>query len=78
MYKRQVLDPVIAPGISVGFRDGLTKEQLFEIVDVFMENKDKIKSIDVVEFNPLTDIDNKTLRITVELIERIIEKLKEL
>ena len=43
-----------------------------------MENKDKIKSIDVVEFNPLTDIDNKTLRITVELIERIIEKLKEL
>ena len=73
-----VLDPVIAPGISVGFRDGLTKEQLFEIVDVFMENKDKIKSIDVVEFNPLTDIDNKTLRITVELIERIIEKLKEL
>lgn len=73
-----VLDPVIAPGISVGFRDGLTKEQLFEIVDVFMENKDKIKSIDVVEFNPLTDIDNKTLRITVQLIERIIEKLKEL
>ena len=73
-----VLDPVIAPGISVGFRDGLTKEQLFEIVDVLMENKDKIKSIDVVEFNPLTDIDNKTLRITVELIERIIEKLKEL
>ena len=43
-----------------------------------MENKDKIKSIDVVELNPLTDIDNKTLKITVELIERIIEKLKEL
>ena len=73
-----VLDPIIAPGISVGFSDGLTKEELFEIVDIFMENKEKIKSIDVVEFNPLRDIDNKTLNITVELIERIVEKLKEL
>ena len=67
-------------------RDFLTKKDFQvleaadgeEAIDVFMENKDKIKSIDVVEFNPLTDIDNKTLRITVELIERIIEKLKEL
>lgn len=70
-----VLDPEIAPGISVGFNNGLTKEELFEIVDIFLENKEKIKSIDIVEFNPLTDQENKTLKITVELIERIINKL---
>lgn len=70
-----VLDPKIAPGISVGFNNGLTKEELFEIVDIFLENKEKIKSIDIVEFNPLTDIENKTLKITIELIERIIKKL---
>lgn len=70
-----VLDPLIAPGISVGFENGLSKEELFEIIDIFLENKDKIKSIDVVEYNPLTDINNKTLKIATELIEKIINKI---
>lgn len=67
-----VLDPEVAPGISVGFKDGITKEELFEIIDNILLYKDKIKSFDVVEFNPLNDIDNKTLSITIEIINKLI------
>lgn len=71
-----VLDPVVAPGISVGFKDGLTKEELFEIIDNVLLYKDKIKSFDVVEFNPVNDIDNKTLNIAIEIIEKLISTYK--
>ena len=71
-----VLDPNIAPGISVGFKDGLSKEELFEIIKHILQYKDKIKSFDVVEFNPSNDINNKTLNIAVEIIEMIINTYK--
>ena len=70
-----VLDPKIAPGISVGFNNGLMKEELFKILDIILEKKELIKSIDLVEFNPLNDIDNKTLNIVIEILEKIINKL---
>ena len=71
-----VLDPEIAPGISVGFKNGLTKEELFEIIDNILLYKDKIKSFDIVEFNPLNDIDNKTLQITLEIINKLVNAYK--
>lgn len=70
-----VLDPKIAPGISVGFNNGLTKEELFKILDTILKEKHLIKSIDLVEFNPLNDINNKTLNIAIEILEKIINKM---
>lgn len=71
-----VLDPEVAPGISVGFDNGLSKEELFKILDIILEKKELIKSIDLVEFNPINDKDNKTLNIAIEILEKIINKLK--
>ena len=34
--------------------------------------KDLIKSIDIVEYNPINDKDNKTLKIVLELINKIV------
>lgn len=67
-----VIDPIIAPGISVGFKNGLTKQEFFSVIDLLLKEKDLIKSIDIVEFNPLNDKNNKTLDIALELIEKII------
>jgi len=71
-----VLDPNIAPGISVGFNNGLSKEELFRMLDIILQQKEKIKSIDLVEFNPLYDKDNKTLNIAIEVLEKIIDTFK--
>lgn len=72
-----VLDPLTAPGVSVSCKNGITKQQLFEIIDNVLLHKDKIKSFDVVEFNPAKDIDNKTENIAVEIINKIINCYKE-
>ena len=70
-----VLDPIIAPGISVGYKDGINTKHLFKIVDEFLKHKDLIKSIDIVEYNPINDKDNKTLKIVLELINKIVNML---
>ena len=71
-----VLDPIIAPGVSVSYKNGLTKEKLYEIIDCILIYKDKIKSFDLVEFNPSNDIKNKTENIAVEIINKIINVYK--
>lgn len=72
-----VLDPKIAPGISTSFDNGLTKEELFEILIEILKYKDKIKSIDIVEFNPLNDQNNKTLKIIIEILQIFISNLSK-
>ncbi len=72
-----VLDPLVAPGVSVSYKDGLSKEKLYEIIDCVLFHKDKIKSFDVVEFNPKNDINKKTENITVEIINKIISAYKK-
>ncbi|MBR4262502.1 MAG: arginase [Bacilli bacterium] len=75
-YDIDVIDPVVAPGVSVPARDGITKEEALEIADIIPKYKNIIKSMDVVEFNPTTDIDHKTEDLAVEIINRI-TKIKE-
>lgn len=72
-----VLDPLVAPGVSVSYKNGITKEELFQIIDNILIYKDKIKSFDVVEFNPSKDIDNKTEKITIDVINKIINCYKK-
>ena len=73
-YDLDMIDPKVAPGVSVPAEDGLTEKQAEDIVDVFLEYIDKIKSIDIVEFNPLNDIDGKTEKIALNMIDKILGK----
>ena len=69
-----VLDPKIAPGVSIPEYDGISDNDMYEIVDEMLENKDLVKSIDLVEFNPTLDCNDKTKNIALNILNKIIDK----
>ena len=68
-----MIDPNEAPGVSIPAKDGITREQAKQMVDEFLKQEDSIKSIDIVEFNPVRDIDKKTENIALDIINKIIK-----
>jgi arginase len=68
-----ILDPLLAPGVSVPEIDGVNYKQVEEIFNFLLENKEKIASLDIVEYNPITDKNNKTFEFTEKLLKRIID-----
>ena len=69
-----VIDPIIAPGVSIKASDGINLNEAYDIMRYVAENKNVVKSLDIVEYNPLKDIDNKTLKICCKLLDIFIEK----
>lgn len=62
-----VLDPVIAPGTGISSRGGLSYREIMYIMET-LGGMDMVRSIDVIEVNPLLDIRNQTAELAVELI----------
>lgn len=60
------------PGVNVPNRwqKGITKEEALKAVKEFLNNLN-IVSMDIVEYNPLTDKDNKSLNIVLDTIDII-------
>lgn len=75
-YDLDVIDPKAAPGVSVSAINGINEEEAYEIMDEITNNIDKLKSFDLVELNPDRDIDNKTKNIALNLLNKLIDKLK--
>ena len=75
-YDLDVIDPKVAPGVSVKAIDGINKEEAYEILDELISNKDAINSLDLVEFNPDNDIDDKTKEIALHILEKYIKEKK--
>ena len=71
-YDIDVIDPDVAPGVSVKAANGINEEEAYIIADTIIEHKKDVKSIDLVEFNPLEDIDNKTYKITKNILNKLI------
>lgn len=69
-----VLDSEISPGTGVPEDDGINVEEAKIILDRLLSEK-FITSMDFVEFNPKLDIDNKTAKICIELLDFIFKKL---
>ena len=67
-----VIDPEDAPGVSVPAINGISKNLYFKIVDEILLYKDYIKSIDIVEYNPTFDDNDKTLNIAHNTLEKIL------
>ncbi len=67
-----LLDPGIAPGVSIPIFDGLTEEEVMTINKVIINHIDDIVSYDIVEFNPLRDSSRKTEQIAVNLIAQVV------
>ena len=72
-YDLDLIDPKIAPGVSVPEENGISKEEALNIINEVLTYKENIKSIDLVEFNPLNDINKQTELIAKNILEKIIE-----
>lgn len=66
------------PGVNVPNRwnNGITKEDALKAFESFIK-KLNITSIDIVEYNPINDKENKSLNIVLDAI-KVLEKTKEL
>ncbi|MEG1457110.1 MAG: arginase family protein [Bacilli bacterium] len=71
-----VIDPLIAPGVSIPEENGLTFNESFLILKEILKHKNNIASIDLVEYNPLLDKNNKTKDILIKLIDEIYNTYK--
>lgn len=69
-----VLDPSVAPATGVPEKNGMKLDTLINIIeDVLLTGK--VKSVDLVEYNPLLDSDGQTLNVALRILDRIIEVL---
>lgn len=73
-YDLDVIDPKVAPGVSVDEENGISENEAYEIMDAIVNNKNLVKSLDLVEYNPSFDKNNATLNIAVNLLNKFIEK----
>lgn len=74
-YDLDCIDCNIAPGVSIPVKDGINLEEAYGFVDYIIKNKDKVKSIDLVEFNPLRDKDKITEQIATNILNKLINNI---
>lgn len=72
-YDLDVIDPNIVSGVSVPAKDGINLEEAYLFVDYMIKNKEKIKSMDLVEFNPLKDSNKKSEKIATYIINTLLD-----
>ena len=77
-YDLDFIDPKYAPGVSIPEKDGVTKNQALNVLDKILKYKKEISSFDLVEYNPNNDINNITLDIAEEIINKVCETFKNL
>ncbi|HSX43754.1 MAG TPA: arginase [Candidatus Saccharimonadales bacterium] len=66
-----VIDMVYAPGAGMPNKRGLTYREIAAIAEYVGQNCNVV-GIDVVEYNPLQDIDHKTAELGIELIAKFL------
>ncbi len=70
-YDMDSIDPSFAPGVGTPVPGGLTFREAHLLMEILAESG-KVKSMDIVEINPILDIGNHTAELAVELIESIL------
>lgn len=66
------LDPEVACGVSVPEANGPKEEELDLLLQVLKEKKESIVSFDLVEYNPLLDVEDRTLKIALRILEALL------
>lgn len=65
------VNPEMAPGVSTPVRNGFTTDEIFQTFKYLFKNY-FVTSVDIVEFNPVNDKNDKTLKFVNELTEYVI------
>lgn len=60
------LDPTIAPGVGTAVPGGLSYREAHLLMEMLADDG-RVRSLDIVEINPILDIANRTAEIAVEL-----------
>lgn len=71
-YDLDIIDPDIAPGVSVPEFDGITEEEAMKINEYIINHMKDVLSYDLVEFNPLRDVNRKTEQIALNILAQVI------
>lgn len=67
-----VLDPAFAPGISHHEPGGMTSRELIKIIQ---EIQVTVVGADIVEYNPIRDINNMTAMVAYKLFKELVDKM---
>lgn len=67
-----LIDPKIAPGVSIPAVNGINLDEAYLMVDTIVKKKNLVKSIDLVEYNPTLDVDNKTKIIALNILNKFL------
>lgn len=69
-----IIDPVVAPGVSIPAKNGLNLDETYLLADEITKYANIIKSADLVEYNPLFDKNDVTKQIALTILNKWIEK----
>lgn len=72
-FDLDLIDPEVAPGVSIPAKNGITLEETHNLVDEIIKYANTIKSADLVEYNPVLDVEHKTENIAKEILAKWIE-----
>ncbi len=75
-YDLDLIDPKTAPGVSVPETEGISEQEAMDLVAELTRNIDKIVSFDLVELNPLRDLNGRTEDLAVRILDQIMEAVK--
>lgn len=75
-YDLDIIDPDVAPGVSVPEFDGINEEEAMKINEYIINHMQSVLSYDLVEFNPLRDVDRKTEQIALNLLAQVIRAVE--
>jgi arginase len=67
------LDPGIAPGVGTPVKGGLTYREAHLLME-FLAQSGRVKSLDLVEVNPVLDNENMTANVMVEMTSSLLGK----
>lgn len=75
-YDLDVIDPQVAPGVSVPEQEGISEAEAFAVSRYITEHIDQVRSFDLVELNPLRDVDGRTEAIAARILREVAEAAK--
>lgn len=73
-FDLDLIDPSVAPGVSVPAKNGINLNETYELTDEIANYANIIKSADLVEYNPLFDKDEKTAILARKILNKWISK----
>lgn len=72
-FDMDAIEPLYAPGVSTPVTGGLSYREAHLCLE-YLAERTKVVGMDFVELNPMTDVDHKTAKATVELVQSLLGK----